>query len=255
MAGGIAAELRGSVRRGVPKMLKPAAVDIARQVSQEPLFRAAAVEGPPRGRCINVGSGTGIYSGFLESFEAVSEIVNLDLTPPGISSRRADERHTDVVGSVTEMPFEDGSFDWILCTNVLPCIPDDRAAAVELRRILRPDGFALISVRTPDAPTPRKDPIRREEGYRIVHDYTLEQLGDVLAQANLEIVWHGSCCHLLMKWLVSLWRSRYVHIGPGGRSVLPRLLVLAFGYADRWLPIGPAWDLTVLARPISPPAS
>lgn len=246
----VARERGETVWARVLRLLRPASLDVARRVVQEPVFRKAAAESLPHGRCLNAGSGAGLYSGFLESFTEITEIVNLDITPPKISESRLDPRQTDVAGSLTELPFEDRSFDWILCTNVLPCIQDDRSAALELGRVLKPDGVALISVRTPAAPRPRADPIVREGGYRIVRDYTLEALGELLAPGRLEVVWHRYCFHLPMRWLV-LWRSR--GIGRGRRSFMPRLVVIAFGYADRWLPIGRPWDLTVLARPVPPP--
>jgi SAM-dependent methyltransferase len=245
----MAGDPRGPLRRVAARLFGPASPDAARRLVQEPLFRKAVPAGPPHGRCLNAGSGSGLYSGFLESFGTITEIVNVDMAPPTISERRADNRHRDLVGSVTELPFEAGSFDWILCTNVLPCLPDDRPAALELGRVLKPGGHALISVRTPAAPTPRADEIVRDDGYRVVRDYTLDELRTLLAEGGLEVVWHGYCCHLPMKWLLALWKSRYVRRGPGGRSLLPRFVVLAFGYADRLLPVGRPWDLTVLAAP------
>ena len=45
---------------------------------------------------------------------------------------------------ITAIPFGDASFDLILCSHVLEHVPDDRTAARELRRVLRPDGIALL---------------------------------------------------------------------------------------------------------------
>ncbi len=240
---------RGTLWRFVPALLRPASPDVARRVVQEPVFRKAATVGLPHGRCLNAGSGGGLYSAFLESFGEITEIVNLDIATPDISKLRADPRHTDVVGSVTELPFEDESFDWILCSNVLPVIQDDRAAALELARVLKPGGFALISVRTPAGPPRRTDAIVRDDGYRVVRDgYTLETLRELLAQSDLEVVTHRYCCHLPMKWLIAVWRRVYSRPGRWRRLLMPRVAMLGFGYADRLLPIGSPWDLTVLAE-------
>jgi SAM-dependent methyltransferase len=134
-------------------------------------------------------------------------------------------------------------------------VPDDGAAARELARVLKPGGCALISVRMPGAPVPRTDEVERADGYRIMRAYSLAQLRELLAPAGLEIVWWRSCFHLPMRSLIAIWRSRYIRLGSSGRSVMPRLAVLAFGYADRWLPLGRSWDLTVLARRCAPPLS
>jgi SAM-dependent methyltransferase len=44
------------------------------------------------------------------------------------------------------MPFPDRSFDKIICSEVLEHIPDDRAAVIEFRRILKDDGVLAVSV-------------------------------------------------------------------------------------------------------------
>jgi SAM-dependent methyltransferase len=45
-------------------------------------------------------------------------------------------------------PIADASFDALLCVHVLEDIDDDAAAMAELHRILRPGGWALVSVPT-----------------------------------------------------------------------------------------------------------
>lgn len=47
---------------------------------------------------------------------------------------------------ITGTTFEDNSFDIIFCAHVLEHIPDDGKAMRELRRILKPDGFAVLQV-------------------------------------------------------------------------------------------------------------
>jgi SAM-dependent methyltransferase len=230
---------KAAIRRLVPRLLWPGWPDEARRVVQEPLFREAVEQGPPRGRCLNAGCGEGLFSPFLESFPDIEEIVNIDVNQPRISRRRSDARNRDAVGSVTELPLEDRSIDWILCTEVIEHVDDDRTAACELGRVLKPGGFALVSVPTPPAP---HDPEHVREGYK------LEGLSEVLAQGGLQVVWHRYCFHLPMRWLAVLWRWQHDGVGRGRRSVLPRFAVLAFGYMDRWLRVGHHWDLVVLAR-------
>lgn len=47
---------------------------------------------------------------------------------------------------ITRIPFPDASFDLAICSHVLEHVPDDRAAISELRRVLRPDGLAILVV-------------------------------------------------------------------------------------------------------------
>ena len=48
---------------------------------------------------------------------------------------------------ITNIPFEDNSFDLIMCTHVLEHIPEDKKAMSELYRVLKPKtGIALLNV-------------------------------------------------------------------------------------------------------------
>jgi SAM-dependent methyltransferase len=53
---------------------------------------------------------------------------------------------TTVNGDATKLPFADGTFDRIIASEVLEHIPDDRAALVELTRVLRPGGTMAVTV-------------------------------------------------------------------------------------------------------------
>jgi len=53
---------------------------------------------------------------------------------------------TLMLGWCDRLPFADGSFDRVLCTEVLEHIPDDRATIREIMRVLRPGGTVAVSV-------------------------------------------------------------------------------------------------------------
>ena len=44
------------------------------------------------------------------------------------------------------MPFDDNSFDFILCNHVLEHVYDDDLAIIELRRVLKNNGVAILQV-------------------------------------------------------------------------------------------------------------
>jgi SAM-dependent methyltransferase len=47
---------------------------------------------------------------------------------------------------VTRIPYEDSSFDMVVCNHVLEHVPDDRRAMRELYRVLKPGGWAVLQV-------------------------------------------------------------------------------------------------------------
>ena len=53
-----------------------------------------------------------------------------------------------VNGDGTRLPFPDDTFDRIICSEVMEHIPDDRAAAAELARVLKPGGMIAVTVPT-----------------------------------------------------------------------------------------------------------
>ncbi len=61
----------------------------------------------------------------------------------------AHQRGLSVVrGDAHLLPFPDGVLDLVVAMDVLEHLPDDRTAAAEIRRVLRPGGAALIAVPT-----------------------------------------------------------------------------------------------------------
>lgn len=47
---------------------------------------------------------------------------------------------------IHEMPFEDGKFDAVLCNHVLEHVADDIRAMSEIRRVLKPGGWAIMQI-------------------------------------------------------------------------------------------------------------
>lgn len=52
----------------------------------------------------------------------------------------------NVVGSVYELPFQDGTFDMVLCMSILEHLEEPSKAIREMRRVLKPGGRILVSV-------------------------------------------------------------------------------------------------------------
>ena len=87
------------------------------------------------GRLMDLGCGNQPFQPWYEPL--VKEVVPVDAAPiPGV-----------VVVDLTEpLPFEDASFDTILCTQVLEHVQNAELAMAEIARVLRPGGHALITV-------------------------------------------------------------------------------------------------------------
>jgi SAM-dependent methyltransferase len=75
---------------------------------------------------------------FHKRFKAMK---NLDYTTSDLKSPLA-----DVKADICDLPFDDNSFDFILCNHVLEHIPDDTRAMQELYRILKPGGTGVFQI-------------------------------------------------------------------------------------------------------------
>ena len=53
--------------------------------------------------------------------------------------------------------------------------------------------------------------------------------------------------HIAMRWLLTIWRWQF-ELAQKRKSLMPRAAVVAFGYCDRWFPIGKPFDLVVLGK-------
>jgi len=85
-------------------------------------------------RVLDVGCGPKPYYPFFA--ERASEYVGVDVVDNPVAELR---------GSVESLPVEDGSFDVVLCTQVLEHCDDPAQAVRELRRVTAPGGRVLAS--------------------------------------------------------------------------------------------------------------
>lgn len=99
--------------------------------------------GPGRGRCLEVGCGTGIYA---------SRVAELGWTAMGVDLslgmlRHAAARLPVARADATRLPVPDRSIDAVIAVMVHTDLPDYRPVLDEIRRVLRPDGrFVHVGV-------------------------------------------------------------------------------------------------------------
>lgn len=128
----------------VPTILGPAA---------RALLEAMAVR---RGdRVLDVGCGTGAATRFAaEQAGESGSVVGVDVNPAMIACAREHLRGaggavTFTEASALELPFEDDTFDVVLCAQTLQFLPDRGATVAQMRRVLRPGGRAGVSTWSP----------------------------------------------------------------------------------------------------------
>jgi SAM-dependent methyltransferase len=101
---------------------------------------------PAYGRILEVGAGTGLN---LAHYPSGATVVACE-PDPARRDRLAERAATSpaavevVDGGVPGLPYEDGSFDTVVCTLVLCAVDDPTGAIDELRRLLAPDGQLLF---------------------------------------------------------------------------------------------------------------
>jgi 2-polyprenyl-3-methyl-5-hydroxy-6-metoxy-1,4-benzoquinol methylase len=121
----------GEAKRGRPNISRSGPVHF------QPLeWELAPVAHFFRGRVLNAGCGERDISPWLAGL-GVADVTSYDIasTLPGA-----------VIGSLEAMPFEEASFDTILCNAVLEHVERADMVAAELARVLRPGGHAVLAV-------------------------------------------------------------------------------------------------------------
>ena len=118
--------------------------------------------GPVLGeRVLDVACGTGVVARAVGSrVGAAGKVVGLDLNAgmlevarslPWTAPAPVEWREANAL----DLPFEDGSFDLVVCQQGLQFIPDRLAALLQMRRVLAPGGRLSLSVWRPIHYSPR----------------------------------------------------------------------------------------------------
>ena len=94
-------------------------------------------------RVLDVGCGTGSN---LAAFSRLGFTAGIDMSAEalGFCRRRGVDRVA--LSQVERLPFADGAFDVVTGMDMLEHTDDDLAALAELRRVLKPGGFLLVTV-------------------------------------------------------------------------------------------------------------
>jgi ubiquinone/menaquinone biosynthesis C-methylase UbiE len=98
------------------------------------------------GDVLEVAIGTGLN---LPHYPAEVRLTGVEWSPAMLAHarRRADQLGRTVTleeGDAQALPYQDASFDTVVCTLSLCAIPDDQRAVAEMIRVLRPGGRLLL---------------------------------------------------------------------------------------------------------------
>lgn len=131
-------------------------------------------------RILDAGCGPGANFDWLRPY---GEVVGLDYSPEAI--RLAKQRHpgTEAIeGDITELPFEDASFDLALEFTVLALVGEDQRGVDELARVTRPGGAVLLM--EPAIPRLRRD---HDAVNGVRRRYRLDDMRAMAGRAGLRV--------------------------------------------------------------------
>lgn len=144
----------------------------------------------------------------------------------------------DVVSSAYEIPVEDGSFDAVLCIQVLEHLDSPDSAFREFHRILKPGGRAYVS-----APLLAGEHQQPHDFFRYTR-YGFAALGERNGFRVVSIAPHGGC---VVAVEMLLWAA-FWELAPIRRQSLSRYVVYALLYPVKFMSGALALLLDVLDR-------
>lgn len=213
--------------------------DNVRPIVQKPLI-LEILQQQRAERALDAGCGRGLYTPHLGLIAKNVDAIDINASHVAAQIRRQNRSNiTAHNGSVTQLPFADETFDFVLFSEVMEHIEDDRGALKQIVRVMKTGGKLLISVPHPPAPIDDKEHVR--EGY------DRAELLKLLAEYGFEAESVKHCMYGITKKVIQIeaWWTRRV------TSICPAPLYWPL-YLERWLPDslkpGLPYDTIVLAK-------
>jgi len=136
---------------------------------------------PEGGTGIEIGVGTGRFASQLG--------IKLGLEPSKSMASLARQRGIEVVEGVAEaLPFQDGSFDFVLMVTVICFLNDVEKALSEACRVLKPGGCIIIAFIDKNSPIGKTYEQYKNENvfYKEATFYSVEEVTDLLQSAGFK---------------------------------------------------------------------
>jgi methionine biosynthesis protein MetW len=99
----------------------------------------------PDDRCLDVGCGDGGTSG-VWLHENAGSYVGVDISDAAIRTATSRGLTAQLIDDAASLPFEAGSFDLVVCVEVLEHLFEPERAVQEIGRVLRPGGRLIATV-------------------------------------------------------------------------------------------------------------
>lgn len=162
-------------------------------------------------RVLDAGCGTGISLSWLEKYSAPARPVGIDVSALALDFCRRRGHPLLLRSSAVHLPFADGSFDLVVCNDVIQHLPGagaDVTALAEFGRVLDPGG--LLMVRTNSSQGLANRARRESRDYR---RYDRATACAMVREAGLEVVkaTHANTLMSVVPTIKRLVRRREPH--------------------------------------------
>jgi O-antigen biosynthesis protein len=156
---------------------------------------------------LDAGCGVG-YGAAILARAGASRVVGVDLAPEAVdtATEAAGDLAEFLIGDVQDLPFAEGSFDLVVCFEVLEHVREPHRALVQLKSVLRSDGVVIVSSPNPDV-YPAGNPHH-------VHEFTPEELREALTAEFANVVLMGQ-----RPWVASVIADDATLSAPGDAPV------------------------------------
>jgi len=99
---------------------------------------------------LDAGCGRGYYVKLISMLPSTKKVVGIDINKEYLRRARVvlkNEKKTEIQqASIYKLPFEDNTFDAVICSEILEHLDDEATALKEIYRVLKPKGIFLASV-------------------------------------------------------------------------------------------------------------
>ena len=179
-------------------------------------------DGPAR--VLDAGCGTGGFIRMLRAERPEWTVTGVDLSPLAVALARERTGAEIVEGSLTALPFGDGSFDAVTTGDVLYHLADPAAALREFVRVLRPGGVVVVN-----EPAYRWLWSYHDEAVESKHRFTRPELAALFRDAGLGVRF-ASYANMLVLPLVVARRKLFPPARPTSDvQVYPASVEAVFG--------------------------